>query len=613
MNASQDPDLKFRCPLRSSLLLGLVGSGLFSCLMCAPICILLAPRFRYPAWDVYIILCLLGTLLGTLLSGVSAFVYKVSVHRNGIYGYNFWGNYSMVLWDEITHVEPVKYIGFPYLKVFFEGSTDPIWIPLFLVQQDKFVTVVVEYAPELNPLRRALLGNVTPSVSQNEPQSSNLSSVKSFRDLTEALAQTAQDFERSIKLFLSLIVRPQQLVKTIHTYYFATQGSPYLQPWMQPNVFPTVPTPNTFGYQKRQNYYECSQLELCERLKQDPLGIDLVWTPESTHLQPPEEIPFLYEIVQSCKLTLLKQQQGSSFIYTVLFGVLILGKIVSAPNMGKVNSSSQFYMLLLVNFGLIPLLQNSWSIRQIQAMKPENVSKWIAETRFWKWIGPQKTPWTELLLGCIVLVGIVQSAVGIQAISNLNRSPIVTAGIVKSAVWSGEGWRLLTGTLLHGNLVHFLFNFLALWGLAKLVEVLTHPFYVPIVFMLSALMGSIASLALFPDATSVGASGGIMGLLGFLIILMLKQRKYFPLAIVQMLLVDVIYIAAIGLVGYQIIDNAAHFGGFMAGMLLATLLIPSGKNLIPVVPSSLIKLLAAITTLLLFGTTVFSVLKMLIV
>jgi hypothetical protein len=510
MNASQNPNLKFRCPLWSSLLLGLIGSGLFSCFMFAPICILLAPRFRYPAWDTYIMLCLLVTLLGTLLSGVFVFVYTVSVRRDGVYGYNFWGNYSMVLWDEVTHVKPVKYIGFPYLKVFFEGSTDPIWIPLYLVEQNKFVAAVIEYAPELNPLRRALLGNFTPSVSKNEPQTSNTFPVKGFKDLMETLIQTAQDFESSIELFLNLIVHPQKLVKTIHTYYFATQESLHPQPWMQPTVFPTVPTPNTFGYQKRQHYYECSQLELSERLEQDPLGIELVWTPNSTHLQPPEEIPFLYETVQSGKLTLLKQQRGQYFLTTVVFGFLILDNIVSAVKMGKWNAGNQFKLLLFVNFGLIPLLQTAWSIRQLQAMKPENRSKWTHETNFWSWIGIQKTPWTEFLLGCIVLVGIVQSVVGIQAISNPTLSPIITAGIVKSAVWSGEGWRLLTGTLIHGNVVHFVFNFLAMWGLAKLVEVLTHSFYVPIVFMLSALMGSLLSLALLWEPL-----GGLWDCLGF--------------------------------------------------------------------------------------------------
>jgi membrane associated rhomboid family serine protease len=351
---------------------------------------------------------------------------------------------------------------------------------------------------------------------------------------------------------------------------------------------------------------------LYRQLEQDPQQVNLVWIPESTHLQPPEEIPFLYQIIQSHKLTLLRQEQGISFICTAIFGFFILGNIASAAKTGKWNSSSQFNMLMFVNFGIIPLLQNTWSIRQIQTMKLENISKWISEIRFWRWIDTKNIPWTKLLLNCTILVGIVQFLVSIQSISYPDRSPILTAGIVKSDVWSGEIWRLLTGTLLHGNLIHFCFNFLALWGLARLVEVLTHPLYVPIVFIFSALMGSIMSLALLPETTSVGASGGIMGLLGFLIILTLKQRKYFPSAIVQMLLVNVVYIVATGVVGYQIIDNAAHFGGFMAGMLLASLFIPSGKTLIPTVTSSLTKLLAAVTTMLLFGTTVFSVFKMLI-
>jgi membrane associated rhomboid family serine protease len=612
MHTSQGPDLKFRCPLWSGLLSGAIVSGPLSCLMFAPICILLAPRFRYPAWDTYITLCLVVTLGGTLIGGLGVLAYTVSVYRNGFSGYNFWGNYSMVLWEEITHVEPVKYIGSPYLKVFFEGSDDPIWLPLTLVEQNKFDAAVIEYAPELNPLRRALLGNFTPSVSKNESQTSPISSVKGFKNLIEILTQAAQDRQTSIKLFLHLIVHPQQLIKLIHNHYFKKQESLYPQPWIQPTVFPAVPMPNTFGYQKRQHFYECSQLELRERLEQDPLGVELVWTPDSTNLQPPEEVPFLYEVVQSGKLNILKQQVGQYLLVTVIFGFLILGDIISAVKIGKWDFGNQFRLILFISVGIIPLLQTAWSIRQLQVMKPENKSKWTHEINFLSWIEIQKTPWTELLLGCIILVGIVQSIMGIQAISNPAFSPIFTVGIVKPDVWSGESWRLLTGTLIHGNVVHFFFNFFALREFAKLIEVLTHSFYVPIVFMLSALVGSLLSLAMLPDATSVGSSGGILGLLGFLCILMLKQRKYFPLAIVQMLFVDVIYIAVMGLVGYQFIDNAAHFGGFMTGMLLAILLLPSGKYLIPAVPSVWVKILAAITTVLLFGTTVFSVLKMLV-
>jgi membrane associated rhomboid family serine protease len=595
------------------MLCGAVGTGLVGCLIFAPLVLLMTPSFRYPVWVVYITLVLFGVLLGVLIGGICAFAYPVSVRRDGIYGYNFWGNYSMVLWDEIIDIQPIKWLGFPYLKAFFEGSTAPLWIPLFLAEQNKFVAAVVERAPEGNPLRRALLGDFSISAASNQRRSSNIFSAKDSKNLTESLTQAAEDIKNSSELFLHLMVHPRQLRQTIHTYYFATQNSSHPQPWMQPMVFPNVPISNTFGYQKRKKNYACSQQELRRQLERDPQQITLVWTPDSTRLQPPEEIPFLYETVQSRKLTLLKQQQGLSFLYIVMFGFSILVNVASAVKTGKWNFSSQLNLLMFVNFGLIPLFQNTWAIRQLQAMKLENMSKWISEIRFWKWIGIQKTPCTKLLLNCIILVGIVQFLVSIQTISHVNHSPIITAGIVKSAVWSGEGWRLLTGTLLHGNLIHFFFNFLVLWGLAMLVEVLTHPFYVPIVFVLSALMGSIMSLALLPETTSVGASGGIMGLLGFLIILTLKQRKYFPGAIVQMLLVNVVYIAAMGVVGYQIIDNAAHFGGFMAGMLLATLLIPSGKMLIPAVTSSLSKLLAAITTIMLFGTTIFSVFKMLIV
>jgi membrane associated rhomboid family serine protease len=608
MNTSQDPDLKFRCSLRMGVLSGIVWTGLVSCLMFAPLCFLLN-SIRYPAWGVYIILCSVGLLFGMIVGGFYSFAYPISVRRDGIYGYNFWSSYSMVLWDEIIDIEPIQYLGFSYLKAFFEGSTAPLWIPLFLAKQDKFVTAVVERAPEGNPLRRALLGDFRTSAASNQRRLL----AKNSETLMEFLSQAAEDFEDLIKSFLRLIAHPQQLRKAIHTHYFTTQSLPHSQPWMQPTVFPNVPIPNTFGYQKRKKNYACSQQELRRQVERDPQRINLVWTPESTRLQPPEEISFLYQIVQSHKLTLLKQQQGLSFLYTAMFGFLILGGIASATKTETWNSNSQFNLLMFINLGLIPLFQNTWSICQLQTMKLENMSKWISEIRFWRWVGIQKTPWTKLLLNCIILVGIVQFLASIQTTSHLNSSPVMTAGIVKSAVWSGEGWRLLTGTLLHVNLIHFCFNLLALWGLAMLVEVLTHPLYVPIVFMLSALMGSIMSLALLPETTSVGASGGIMGLLGFLVILTLKQRKYFPSAIVQMLLINVVYITVMGVAGYQIIDNAAHFGGFMGGMLLATLLIPSGKTLIPAVTSSLTKVLAAISTMLLFGTTVFSVFKMLIV
>jgi membrane associated rhomboid family serine protease len=143
-----------------------------------------------------------------------------------------------------------------------------------------------------------------------------------------------------------------------------------------------------------------------------------------------------------------------------------------------------------------------------------------------------------------------------------------TAGIVKPAIRGGEWWRLFTGTVLHVSPMHFLFNIVALFVLGKMLEVTFHRAYVPLVFVLSALSGSIWSLILLPNTTSVGASGGIMGLLGVLLVFGWTQRHSLPQRLRRGLLISVIYIIVAGLLAYQAIDNPAHVGGLATGVIL---------------------------------------------
>jgi membrane associated rhomboid family serine protease len=250
--------------------------------------------------------------------------------------------------------------------------------------------------------------------------------------------------------------------------------------------------------------------------------------------------------------------------------------------------------------------------------------------RYEEWMRNFKASWTWALVGCIALVYTVQIIVGFEFLSNrpysaievgeiLSQaawqgevySAIEAAGIVKQAVWQGEVWRLMTGTLLHGNLIHFLFNAIALLGLGKLVEAIAHRVYLPIIFLISALSGSLFSLIFLPDATSVGASGGILGLLGFLVVLAWKQRQYLPLAFGRMLLVNVVYIVAIGFLAREIIDNAAHFGGFVAGLLLGILLIPNSERTISPRLSFLLIKGSMLAGILILSFTMVSAIKML--
>ena len=86
-------------------------------------------------------------------------------------------------------------------------------------------------------------------------------------------------------------------------------------------------------------------------------------------------------------------------------------------------------------------------------------------------------------------------------------------------------------------------------------------------YLLSILVGSYFSyFFLSAGKYSVGASGGIMGLLGFLLVFEILHPKLAPKPARRRLVAAIVMVAIIGLAGYQFIDNAAHAGGLLAGM-----------------------------------------------
>ncbi len=188
-----------------------------------------------------------------------------------------------------------------------------------------------------------------------------------------------------------------------------------------------------------------------------------------------------------------------------------------------------------------------------------------AWTRHGEWMKTQPAHYTKSLLALLVVVGIAQLLAG-------RRSGVELAGLVKPAVWNGEAWRMLTGTLLHGNFMHIWMNGLGLLATGRLVEVHSQREYVPLVFLLSALAGSAASVLLYPNATSVGASGGLMGFVGFLLVLGYRRREKLPPGFAGAILVSIAATAVLGVVGFALIDNAAHLGGLAGGAVLGRVL-----------------------------------------
>lgn len=142
-------------------------------------------------------------------------------------------------------------------------------------------------------------------------------------------------------------------------------------------------------------------------------------------------------------------------------------------------------------------------------------------------------------------------------------------------VLAGEWWRLGASTLLHAGFLHLLLNLWALVALGRAIERDLGTLRWLVLYAASGVLASMASVAWRPGGLSVGASGAIFGLLGAMLALFVRRRRYMSReqfrAGVMSLLVVVLVNIAFGL-AVPVVDNAAHLGGLLAGFVLALLL-----------------------------------------
>jgi len=155
----------------------------------------------------------------------------------------------------------------------------------------------------------------------------------------------------------------------------------------------------------------------------------------------------------------------------------------------------------------------------------------------------------------------------------------------KGALAAGEWWRLVSPVLVHGSLLHLLFNMYFLYLVGPLVEQLYGSVRFVLLYGLTAAAGSAASFLLGGSGPSVGASGAIFGLCGVLLAVSLVHRPVLDgrgRAIMSQIGGLVVLNLIIGF-GFDAlgarIDNAAHVGGLLAGLWLGFVLPPIRSTL----------------------------------
>lgn len=145
-------------------------------------------------------------------------------------------------------------------------------------------------------------------------------------------------------------------------------------------------------------------------------------------------------------------------------------------------------------------------------------------------------------------------------------------------------WRFLTAAFLHGPIYHILFNMYALWAVGQYLEPLLGRVRFAVLYLVSALGGSVGSLLLAAPSFergsgwitySVGASGAVFGLFAALLVLNRHLgRSSAGIAVV---------IGINAVIGFLVPGIAwqAHLGGAVTGAALAAVLAwtaPQGRR-----------------------------------
>lgn len=283
--------------------------------------------------------------------------------------------------------------------------------------------------------------------------------------------------------------------------------------------------------------------------------LDLVWTPETPVPVPPERVPFLMEEFrrQARKGARNAILSGAAFVALVI--VLACGT----------HEWTLLYRSFFAVIGAALVIEGIWQYWRARHYSEDDAAADAGSARFTAWIKKQKlSSYTAALVACIVLVGVVQS---------FGEHFIDATGLVKPAVWQGEVWRLFTATLMHADLTHFWMNSVALLHFARIAESTVQRACVPLVFLITAPIGSVFSVVLYPHTTSIGASGGLMGLLGFITAAAYFHRATYPHKYFRQLIEGILSVGLFGLLGFAFIDNAAHLGGLVGGLLLGWLVL----------------------------------------
>ncbi len=182
---------------------------------------------------------------------------------------------------------------------------------------------------------------------------------------------------------------------------------------------------------------------------------------------------------------------------------------------------------------------------------------------------------TLTLIALNVLVFLAMVFSGVSVIDPSVEDLIRWGGNLAPLTITTEFWRLLTAAFVHAGIIHLLLNLYVLFSVGPLAERLFGRWGYLALYLMSGVGAGLVSLWWHPMVVGVGASGAIFGVAGALISAFYFGKLPFHPAALRKQLQSLLIFAGYNLFyGFKEanVDNAAHVGGFLVGLLLGIFL-----------------------------------------
>lgn len=182
-----------------------------------------------------------------------------------------------------------------------------------------------------------------------------------------------------------------------------------------------------------------------------------------------------------------------------------------------------------------------------------------------------------LMAACIGVFALMSLATGGQALGDPSSETLMRWGAnFGPAVSHGQWWRLVTCSFVHIGVLHLVLNMMGLYYIGKPLEILQGSARMAFCYLFSVVAASLASIFWHGGTpiVSAGASGGIFGLMGAIAGMLIRHHHALPVPFRVGLRGWILNFLLYNCVWFFLpqVDNAAHVGGFVGGLVVSAVL-----------------------------------------